>query len=85
LRTKGVAPLRYNTEMKEFLAFSYCPVRGMRAWLALMLTLFAGPDRLLHRTAGEGITVVSPFDVNRYAGKWYEIAPHGSLPFERGA
>jgi hypothetical protein len=38
--------------MKEFLAFSYCPVRGMRAWLALMLTLLLGLDRLLHRTAG---------------------------------
>jgi malonate transporter len=31
----------------------------------------------------DGITVVSPFDVNRYAGKWYEIA-RMDHSFERG-
>jgi len=74
--------LRYNTEMKEFLAFSYCPVRGMRAWLALMLTLLLGLTGC-STAPPEGITVVSPFDVNRYAGKWYEIARMDHA-FERG-
>lgn len=34
-------------------------------------------------TPPEGITAVTPFDVNRYAGKWYEIA-RMDHSFERG-
>jgi apolipoprotein D and lipocalin family protein len=68
--------------MKEFLAFSCCPVRGMRAWLALMLTLLLGLTGC-STAPPDGITVVSPFDVNRYAGKWYEIA-RMDHSFERG-
>ncbi len=82
MRTKGVAPLRYNTEMKEFLASPCYPVRSMRAWLALGLALLMGLTGC-STAPPDGITVVSPFDVNRYAGKWYEIA-RMDHSFERG-
>lgn len=34
-------------------------------------------------TIPEGVTAVSPFDINRYTGKWYEIARFDHS-FERG-
>jgi apolipoprotein D and lipocalin family protein len=41
------------------------------------VALFAGAVVLLNSCSSkipEGATAVKPFDVNRYAGKWYEIA-----------
>ena len=47
-------------------------------WLALVL-LLAG----CFTTPPQGVQAVSPFDVNRYAGQWFEIA-RLDHPFERG-
>ena len=54
----------------------------MRAWLALGFALLMGLTGC-STAPPDGITVVSPFDVNRYAGKWYEIA-RMDHSFERG-
>ena len=55
----------------------FSPYR-LAGWLLLLIGL-AGCSL----TPPQGITPVSPFDVNRYAGKWYEIARLDHR-FERG-
>ena len=55
----------------------FSPYR-LAGWLLLLIAL-AGCSL----TPPQGITPVSPFDVNRYAGKWYEIARLDHR-FERG-
>ena len=56
-----------------------------RARHALALALFAGLAALTACSTAppEGISPVTPFDVNRYVGKWYEIA-RLDHSFERG-
>jgi len=55
--------------------------RPMR-WLALLLVLLLGLAGCATAPPA-GLTPVTPFDVNRYAGKWYEIA-RMDHSFERG-
>ncbi|MGB6241800.1 MAG: lipocalin family protein [Castellaniella sp.] len=59
-------------------------IRPRRALLALLVT---GAGLLLTGCAGTrpppGVTAVSPFDVQRYAGRWYELARLDHA-FERG-
>lgn len=51
-------------------------------WLALLPATLMGLGAC-STTPPDGIAAVSPFDVNRYAGKWYEIA-RMDHSFERG-
>jgi apolipoprotein D and lipocalin family protein len=61
-------------------ALSTQPFRFLRlAGFGLLLLWLAGCSL----SPPQGITPVSPFDVNRYAGKWYEIARLDHR-FERG-
>ncbi len=53
----------------------------LRQLLGLTLSLVLGISACTH--APEGIKPVTPFDVNRYLGTWYEIA-RLDHPFERG-
>lgn len=56
-----------------------------RRWsrAALLLCLAALPLLNACTSPPDGVTVVSPFDVKRYAGQWYEIA-RLDHSFERG-
>lgn len=59
---------------------------AVRSWLhrVLLLLFLAGLPLLNACTAPpEGVTVVTPFDVKRYAGQWFEIA-RLDHSFERG-
>ena len=51
-------------------------------WLALLLAVLLGLAGC-STAPPPGLTAVTPFDVNRYAGKWYEIA-RMDHSFERG-
>lgn len=55
--------------------------RWHRAWLLLCLAVL--PLLNACTSPPEGVTVVSPFDVKRYAGQWFEIARLDHR-FERG-
>lgn len=55
-----------------------------RSWLGILgLLLFAALFAGCSTSPPPGITAVSPFDVKRYEGKWYEIA-RLDHSFERG-
>ena len=58
------------------------PARRLVCWTALVLTLLLGLGAC-STAPPEGITAVRPFDVQRYAGKWYEVA-RMDHSFERG-
>jgi apolipoprotein D and lipocalin family protein len=57
-------------------------VRLLIRWHALLCAMLLGLGAC-STTPPDGITAVTPFDVNRYAGKWYEIA-RMDHSFERG-
>ena len=50
-----------------------CSTRPSIALTALLLTLLLGLSAC-STTSPDGVTAVTPFDINRYLGKWYEIA-----------
>lgn len=60
---------------------------SIRQRVALLALLVAGVSLLLAGCAGtrppSGVTAVAPFDVQRYAGRWYELARLDHA-FERG-
>jgi len=63
--------------------FSPVPAVGLLSrWHALLCAMLLGLGAC-STTPPDGITAVTPFDVNRYAGKWYEIA-RMDHSFERG-
>lgn len=68
-----------STDRKSIAAFHSPGLRlGLIGWLLFAAMLAGCATR-----PPPGITAVSPFDVKRYAGKWYEIA-RLDHPFERG-
>lgn len=61
------------------------PPHSSQSWLALAALLLASLLGLsaCSTTPPEGVTPVTPFDINRYQGKWFEIA-RLDHSFERG-
>lgn len=82
LLTGRLGRLRYKTVMHHPQAvFSLSPFNPVR-WLSLLLALLLGLAAC-STAPPPGLTAVTPFDVNRYAGTWYEIA-RMDHSFERG-
>ena len=63
-------------------AISPSPTFSPMRWLALLLAVLLGLAGC-STAPPPGLTAVTPFDLNRYAGKWYEIA-RMDHSFERG-
>jgi apolipoprotein D and lipocalin family protein len=51
--------------------------------LGLILAGLLGLSACVSTTAPAGVTVVTPFDLQRYQGQWYELARQDHR-FERG-
>jgi apolipoprotein D and lipocalin family protein len=66
---------------KEFIVIPV-PLRGVAALAALLLAVLGGLNAC-STMPPDGVTAVTPFDLNRYEGKWYEIARLDHA-FERG-
>ena len=74
--------MRYKAPMYHPNIHSPSPTFRPMRWLALLLVLLLGLAGCATAPPA-GLTPVTPFDVNRYAGKWYEIA-RMDHSFERG-
>ncbi len=74
--------MRYKAPMYRPNIHSPSPTFRPMRWLALLLVLLLGLAGCATAPPA-GLTPVTPFDVNRYAGKWYEIA-RMDHSFERG-
>ena len=74
--------MRYKAPMYRPNIHSPSPTFSPMRWLALLLVLLLGLAGCATAPPA-GLTPVTPFDVNRYAGKWYEIA-RMDHSFERG-
>ena len=74
--------MRYKAPMYRPNIHSPSPTFSPMRWLALLLALLLGLAGCATAPPA-GLTPVTPFDVNRYAGKWYEIA-RMDHSFERG-
>lgn len=74
--------MRYKAPMYHPNIHSPSPTFRQMRWLALLLVLLLGLAGCATAPPA-GLTPVTPFDVNRYAGKWYEIA-RMDHSFERG-
>ena len=82
LRTRRAGALRYKSAMNLSAAISPSPTFSTVRWLALLLAVLLGLAGCA-TAPPPGLTPVTPFDVNRYAGTWYEIARMDHA-FERG-
>jgi apolipoprotein D and lipocalin family protein len=58
------------------------PLRGIATFVALLLAALLGLSAC-STTPPDGVAAVTPFDLGRYEGKWYEIARLDHA-FERG-
>ena len=74
--------MRYKAPMYHPNIHSPSPTFRPMRWLALLLVLLLGLAGCATAPPA-GLTPVTPFDVNRYVGKWYEIA-RMDHSFERG-
>ena len=74
--------MRYKAPMYHPNIHSPSPTFRPMRWLALLLVLLLGLAGCATAPPA-GLTPVTPFDVNRYAGKWCEIA-RMDHSFERG-
>jgi apolipoprotein D and lipocalin family protein len=74
--------MRYNPYMNPCDLIPSRAARPWTFWLALLLAALLGLAGC-STAPPPGLVAVTPFDVNRYAGKWYEIA-RMDHSFERG-
>jgi apolipoprotein D and lipocalin family protein len=74
--------MRYNSHMNPCDLIPSRAARPWTPWLALLLAALLGLAGC-STAPPPGLVAVTPFDVNRYAGKWYEIA-RMDHSFERG-
>jgi apolipoprotein D and lipocalin family protein len=74
----------FKNSITSFMACRHASVRLARAlWIVLAVTNVGLGMSGCSTAPPEGLTSVTPFDVNRYLGKWFEIA-RLDHSFERG-